>query len=278
MLVDDGERPGSRRPSPSSAGAANVAPCATARCCSPSTTTSVRSRSAAAGVSTHAFGIGRDLVERVRFVEAERTDAQPAQLAEVRAPTERGAEICSQCAHVGSTRTVDPNRRFRVGAADEVLDHERVDPHVAAPAARPSPPPGPARRACGPSILIADTIGGICSMSPTNAPRRAARPARRSSGISARSSTAPDGVERVGRDAEHDAGPVRLPGVLEVAQQPGRAAEARRAARRSRRDRGCPRGRRGAGRRACACARRRRATCAPPACRPPPVRRARTRR
>ena len=85
-------------------------------------------------------------------------------------------------------------------------------------------------------------------------------------------------VERVGRDAEHDPGAVRLARVLEVAQQPGRAAESDEQ----------HAGRVGIERarvpdpalavELAHAARRRRATCAPPACRPPPVRRARARR
>ena len=58
----------------------------------------------------------------MRFVEAERADAQAPQLAEVGASAERGAEICRQCPHVGPTRAVDPDRRLRVGAAHEILD------------------------------------------------------------------------------------------------------------------------------------------------------------
>ena len=87
---------------------------------------------------------------RVRFVETERADAQAPQLAEVRVAAERGAEIGRERAHVGSARTVDPNRGLRVRAAHEVLDHERVDAHVARRPLDRSPPPGRARRACCP--------------------------------------------------------------------------------------------------------------------------------
>jgi hypothetical protein len=44
----------------------------------------------------------------------------------VRVAAERGSEICCKCAHVSSTRTIDANRRLRVGAADEFLEPQKA--------------------------------------------------------------------------------------------------------------------------------------------------------
>ena len=75
-----------------------------------------------------------------------------------------------------------------------------------------------------PPTFTADTIGGTCSMSPTNAGS-----ARSTSslviGIGRWSTTSPAASSVLGRDAEHDAAAVGLARLGQVAQQPRGATE-----------------------------------------------------
>ena len=74
--------------------------------------------------------IGLDLGERMRLLDAEGRDPQAAQPDEVRAATQRRAEIGSKRANVRAARTGDAQRRFGIVAAREVLDLQLVDADI----------------------------------------------------------------------------------------------------------------------------------------------------
>ena len=169
------------------------------------------------------FGFGLDGVEGMGLVEHERADTETAQLAEVRAPSERRAEVGGKRSHVGPAGAIDSNRGLRVGAVDEVLDNQRIDPNR---------PRGPLYHLTGASELVQpasldldrrdhgrdlfdltdERSCGVRNLIDRELHRRLFEHGTRR-------------VERVGGDAEHDARAVRLAGFLQVPEQPRRAAE-----------------------------------------------------
>jgi hypothetical protein len=76
--------------------------------------------------------VGRrfDVGERARLVEVERADSQPTQLAEVRAPAERGAEVGGERPDVSAAAALDQHGGGGIGAGLELLDVETVDANV----------------------------------------------------------------------------------------------------------------------------------------------------
>ena len=240
-----------------------------------STTTRSRSRIASVGVSTAASG-SASIASSGRASSSVNRRRGAGAGSEVRAAAERGAEVGRERADVGAARARDPDRRPRGTAPrSNVFDVELVDAHRPGGALDLHRPRARARSRRRPPIFIADTIGGTCSMSPTNARAAASSSSRRELHLGAFEHRARR-VERVGRDAEHDAAAVLLPRLLQEAQQPRGATEA---------DEqhaggvGIERARvadAASGRRRRAAWPRRRATSSPAACRRRPTRRARS--
>ena len=114
-------------------------------------------------------GRGLDVVERARLVERERADAQPPQRREVRAPTERDAEVGGERAHVGAAAALDQERcasGYAPGSNASTSKRSTCTGRGARSTSSPSRASSCRRR---PPTFTADTIGGSCSMSPTNA-------------------------------------------------------------------------------------------------------------
>jgi len=76
--------------------------CITARARSASTRTHSRSRTASVGARTATFRAGLHRLDRTRVVQGEAADAQAAQRSEVRASTQRDAEVRCERPDVGS--------------------------------------------------------------------------------------------------------------------------------------------------------------------------------
>ena len=161
-------------------------------------------RIASAGRQRARPRIGLDRVERVRLVDRERPDAQPAQRrrgARGRRARRRDRPRASGCRCRSSTRRAPSPAGYGPGSNASIV--EAVDAHRRAARARPPRPPRASSWSRRPPTFSADTIGGTCWRSPTNAARR-----RVDLGLASPASAAFEhrarGVERVGRDAEHD--------------------------------------------------------------------------
>ena len=132
-------------------------------------------------------------------------------------------EVRGEAPHVRSARAVDPNRHFRVGAADEFFDHQFVhanvtrDPRDGLPRAR--------------QFIQFATVDldrrhhrrDLCNVADEGAGRTfdLLLGERHLGALEDR----PRRIQRVGCHAEHDTRPIGLSRVLQVPQQPRRASQ-----------------------------------------------------
>ena len=210
--------------SATSAGDANVAPCAIARARSASATTVSRSRTASAAEWTRGSGSAAIVSSVWASSAVNGPTRQAAQVLEMRAASERAAEIRCKRSDIGAARTVDEQRRLRERTRFEVFDLERIDAHRARFALDLDAFAGQLVQ-----LAPADLDGGDhrwhlfdIARERGQGPLELLARDRHLGAFEHRARC----IERIGGDTEHDPRPIGLARFLQEPQQTGHAPEA----------------------------------------------------